>query len=142
MAIGPVEYMVVAFPGNKFKGEIGPALADLVESNTIRILDLAFVSKDGDGNVVALEYEDLDSDAGVAFNTIEDAVGELINDADLIEVGEGLDRNTSAAVLVWEDLWATRFAEAVRGAGGVLIDIQRIPHEVVKTALEYSGIKD
>lgn len=142
MAIGPVEYMVVAFPGNRFKGEIGPALADLVESKTIRVLDLAFVSKDADGNVLALEYEDLDSDAGVAFNTIEEAVGELINEADLIEVGENLDPNTSAAVLVWEDLWATRFADAVRSAGGVLIDIQRIPHEVVKTALDYAGVKD
>ena len=72
--IGPVEYMAVAFPGNKFKGDIVPALKALVDSGTIRIIDFAFVTKDAGGNVVAMEVEELDSDAGKAFQAIEAVV--------------------------------------------------------------------
>jgi uncharacterized membrane protein len=136
--IGPVEYMAVAFPGNKFKGEIVPALKDLVDSGTIRIIDLAFVTKDNDGNVLAMELEELGSDVGKAFATLQHEVGDLINEADLKEIGSSLDPNSSAAILVWEDVWATRFVNALRNAGGVLIDLQRIPYEIVKGALEYA----
>ena len=141
MAIGPVEYMVVAFPGNEFKGEIVPALSQLVDAGTIRIIDLAFVTKDAGGNVAAMELEDLDSSAGAAFKTIEAAIGDLVNEDDLTAVGEALEPKTSAAVLVWEDVWATKVAEAIRGAGGVLMDLERIPHEVVSAALMASGAK-
>jgi|SRR3989304_8456462 len=139
--IGPVEYIAVAFPGNKFTGKITPALKELVDSGTIRIIDLAFVSKDADGNVLAMELEELDSDAGQAFQTLEAEVGELVNEADLKAIGAGLEPNFSAAVLVWEDVWAAKFANAVRGAGGVLIDRQVIPHDVVQAAFEYSNQK-
>ena len=136
--IGPVEIMAVAFPGNKFKGDIAPALADLVKNGTIRIIDLAFVGKDADGNVIAMEMEELDSDAGKAFQTLQHEVGDLVNEEDLKNIGAALEPNSSAAVLVWEDLWAARLADALRDAGGVLIDLQRVPHEVVQTALEWS----
>jgi hypothetical protein len=139
MAIGPVEYMVVAFPGNKFKGEIAPALADLIESGTIRVLDLAFVLKDADGHVAGGELEDAGSDVFQAFDALAGERGGLINEGDLLEIGERLEPNSSAAILVWEDLWAARFAEAVRGAGGVLLEIQRIPHEVVKAAIDWAA---
>ena len=140
MPIGPVEYMVVGFPGNKFKGEIAPALAALVESGTIRIIDLAFVTKDESGNVAAFEIEDLDSSAGTAFKTIEAVIGDLVNEADLKTIGNALAPNTSAAVLVWEDVWARRFVEALEGADAVLLDIQRIPRDVVMAALEASPV--
>ena len=136
--IGPVEYMAVAFPGNKFTGEIAPALQQLVDSGTIRVIDLAFVGKDADGNVIAMELEELDSDAGKALKALEAEVGEFINEADLKDIGATLEPNSSAAVLLWEDLWAARFVNAMRDAGGVLIDIQRIPHEVMQVALEFS----
>jgi hypothetical protein len=131
--------MVVAFPGNKFTGEIAPALQQLVDSGTIRVIDLAFVGKDADGNVIAMELEELDSDAGKALKAIESEVGDFINEVDLKDIGAALEPNSSAAVLLWEDLWAARFASAVRDAGGVLIDIQRIPHEVMQVALEFSN---
>jgi hypothetical protein len=137
MGIGPVEYMVVAFPGNKFKGEIAPALGDLVESGTIRIIDLAFVLKDAEGNVTGAELEDAGSEVASAFRTLTMERGGLINETDLQDIGAALEPNSSAAILVWEDLWAARFADAVRGAGGVLVDIQRIPHEIVKAAIDY-----
>jgi uncharacterized membrane protein len=131
--------MVVGFPGNKFSGKIAPALASLIESGTIRVIDLAFVTKDADGNVAAFEIEDLDSDAATAFKTIESVIGDLVNAADLEQVGNALSPNTSAAVLVWEDVWAKKFVEAVEEADGVLLDIQRIPRDIVLTALEAAG---
>jgi hypothetical protein len=132
--IGPVEYMVVAFPGNQFKGEIVPALSELVKSGTVRIIDLAFVTKDADGSVAAMEVEDIDSEAGKAFQSLEAEIGELVNQDDLMAVGEVLEANSSAAVLVWEDVWATKLAKAIRDAGGVLLDLERVPHEVVLAA--------
>ena len=139
MSIGPVEYMVVAFPGNQFNGEIAPALRDLIDSGTIRVLDLAFVMKDEEGNVVGAELEDVGSDVMNAFNALAIERGGLLNDDDLHDIGDALDANSSAAVLVWEDLWAKRFADAVAGSGGVLVDIARIPRDVVQAALDYSA---
>ena len=137
--IGPVEYMVVAFPGNKFRGEIAPALADLANSGTIRIIDLAFVSKGADGSISAMEFEDLESDAARAFKALEATVGDLVNQDDLRAIGEELDPNSSAAVLVWEDVWATRLANAISDADGVLLDLERLPRPVVQAALAHAG---
>ena len=139
MGIGPVEYMVVAFPGNQFKGEIAPALGDLVDNGTIRVLDLAFIMKDEEGNVVGAELEDVGSEVTRAFEALSIERGGLISDNDILEIGEALEANSSAAILVWEDLWAARFADAVRNAGGVLVDIQRIPHEIVQAAIDYAA---
>jgi uncharacterized membrane protein len=140
--IGPVEYMVVAFPGNKFSGQIAPALSELTQSGVIRVIDLAFVSKDADGSVSAMELEDIDSDAGKAFQTIEAEIGELVNEDDLRAVGETLEPNSSAAVLVWEDVWASRLATAISDADGVLLDLERIPRPVVQAALAHAGHHD
>ena len=139
MGIGPVEYLVVAFPGNKFNGDVAPALRDLIDSNTIRVLDLAFVMKDVDGNVVGAELEDAGSEVMQAFNALAIERGGLLNDDDLVEIGDALDANSSAAILVWEDLWAKRFADAVADSGGVLVDIQRIPRDVVQAAIDFNA---
>jgi hypothetical protein len=136
--IGPVEYMIVAFPGNKFRGEIAPALKELVDSGTVRIIDLAFVAKGDDGEVVALELSDLDPDVQSAFEALGGAVSGLFNEDDLAAAGEELEPNSSAALLVWEDLWATRLAEAIRAADGVLLDLERVPHEVVVAARDWA----
>jgi uncharacterized membrane protein len=138
--IGPVEFMVVAFPGNKFTGEITPALKELVNSGTIRIIDLAFVTKDADGNVAAMELEDLDSDVGQAFQAIEAEIGELVSQDDLMAIGKSLEPNSSAALLVWEDTWATKFVQALANAGAVVLDLQRVPRDVIDAALEYSAL--
>ena len=136
--IGPVEYMVVAFPGNEFKGEIAPALAELVESQTIRIIDLAFVTKDADGAIAGLEVADLDPDVQAALEATGGEASGLFNEDDLMAAGEELEPNSSAALLVWEDLWATRLANALRDAGGVLLDLERVPHEIVVAAREWA----
>ncbi len=137
MGIGPVEYMVVAFPGNKFNGDVAPALKELVDNGTIRVLDLAFVYKAENGDVSALELEDQSSEVLAAFQVVTHERGGLVNTEDLMDIGEALDNDSSAAILVWEDLWAARFKEAVIGSGGVLVDIQRVPYEIVDAAIAY-----
>jgi Family of unknown function (DUF6325) len=132
--LAPVDYMIVAFPGNEFKGEIAPALADLVEKGTIRIIDLAFVAKDKDGNIAAFELTDIDPDVRKGFENMGVEVNGLFNEEDLQAAGEELDPNSSAALLVWENLWAKDVAQAIRNAGGELLDFERLPHEVVQAA--------
>jgi uncharacterized membrane protein len=139
MAVGPVEYLIVAFPGNEFSGEIAPALAELVESGTIRIIDLTFVVKDGDGSVAAMELSDLKPEIAEAFSSFGAAPGNLFNEEDLLAAGEELAPNSSAALLVWEDLWATKLAETLRNAKGEILDHDRIPHEVIQAALDFAG---
>jgi len=101
MTLGPVEYMVVGFPGNEFNGAIAPELAKLVDSKTIRILDLVFIAKDGDGNIAAVEFED--HDALEPFGAIDGEVGGLISQEDMEHAAEELEPNSSAALLIWED---------------------------------------
>jgi hypothetical protein len=136
--IGPVEYMIVAFPGNKFTGEIAPALQDLVESETIRIIDLAFVAKDSDGEVAGFELSDLDPEMQAALEKAGAEATGLFNEDDLMAAAEELEPNSSAALLVWEDLWAARLADALRDAGGELFDLGRVPHEVVLAARDWA----
>ncbi len=137
-SIGPVEYMIVAFPGNRFKGEIVPALAELVDNGTIRIIDLAFVMKDADGAVVTAEMGDLDSDVFKALDALTPETLGLLNEEDLAAAAEELEPNSSAALLVWEDVWATKLRDAILNADGVLLDLERLPNEVVLAAVEFA----
>jgi hypothetical protein len=139
MSVGPVEYMIVAFPGNQFKGEIVPALQELVDAGTINIIDLAFVIKDGEGNMAALEAGDLDSDVGSAFAKLGGVNGGLLNQDDLEAAAEELEPNSSAALLVWEDVWATKLRDAIVNAGGELLDLERLPGEVVQAAVDWAN---
>jgi hypothetical protein len=133
MTLGPVEYIIVGFPGNKFTGDIAPELIALVESGTVRILDLIFIGKDEDGNVLAFEIDELE---GVdAFDELQGEVGGLIGPADIEFVASKLEAGSSAALLLWEDVWAGPFAKALRDSGGILLEGARIPHELIEPAL-------
>jgi hypothetical protein len=136
--IGPVEYLIVAFPGNRFRGEIAPALADLVDAGTIRIIDIAFVGKDENGEVMAFELTELDEDVREGLENLGAEVTGLFNEDDLMAAAEELEPNSSAALLVWEDVWAREVAQAMRDAGGEMLDFGRLPHEVVEAAREYA----
>jgi uncharacterized membrane protein len=136
--IGPVDYLIVAFPGNEFRGEIAPALAKLVEAGTIRIIDLAIVTKTEDGDVAALELTDLDPEVRAGFEQMGVEVNGLFNEDDLMAAGEELDPNSSAALLLWENVWAREAAQAIRDAGGEIYDFARLPHDVVEAAREYA----
>jgi Family of unknown function (DUF6325) len=130
MTIGPVEYTIIGFPGNHFTGKIVPALANLIETNTVRILDLLFVAKSADGEVLILEYDELEAEA--EFAGLEGEVGGVLSPADAAYVADNLEPNSSAALIIWEDVWATEFVEAVRGAGGVVLEGARIPRDVAE----------
>jgi hypothetical protein len=132
--MGPVEYIVVSFPGNKFTGRIAPELVALVESETVRVLDLIFIGKDAEGDVLAFEIDDLGDVEG--FDQLQGEVGGLIGPEDIEFVAAQLEPNSSAALLIWEDVWATPFASAVLESGGVLLQGARIPHEVITSALD------
>jgi hypothetical protein len=136
--IGPVDYLIVAFPGNEFRGEIAPALADLVDAGTIRIIDLAFVSKDENGEVGAFELTELDPEVREGLENLGVEVQGLFNEEDLIAAAEELEPNASAALLVWENVWAKEVAQAIRNAGGEIFDFGRLPHEVVEAAREHA----
>ena len=136
--IGPVDYAIIAFPGNRFRGEIAPAIADLVEEGTIRIIDIAFVGKDADGNAVAMELTELDPDVQEGLEKVGIEVGGLFNEDDLMDAAEGLEPNSSAALLVWENVWGRKVAQAMRDAGGVLLAFERLPHDVVQAAREWA----
>ena len=136
--IGPVDYAIIAFPGNRFRGEIAPALSDLVEAGTIRLIDVAFVGKDDDGNAVAMELTELDPDVQDALDKLGIEVGGLFNEDDLMDAADGLEPNSSAAVLLWENVWARKVTQAMRDAGGILVAFERLPHEVVQAAREWA----
>jgi hypothetical protein len=134
--IGPVEYMIVSFPGNRFKGEIAPALGKLIESNTIRVIDLAFVAKDTDGTVAGFELSDVDEDIRRGLEALGLEASGLLGEDDLADAAADLEPGSSAALLLWEDIWAAELADALRGAGGELVALGRIPHDAVMEARE------
>ncbi|TFB51524.1 DUF6325 family protein [Cryobacterium tagatosivorans] len=134
--LGPIEIVVIAFPGNQFKGEILPAISDLVDSDTISIVDALFVRKDADGAVEYTEFEELGENADAAFLTeVIDHIEGLISDEDVDELAEGLENDSSAAVLAFEHTWVKPLRDAIVGAGGALLESVRIPGVVVEEVL-------
>ena len=133
--LGPIDYLVVEFPGNKFNGDVVPALTALIARGLVRVLDLAFVAKDDDGNVVALEIEDLEG-LDPALQQIAGFLADLVTEDDLLEIAQELPAGSSAAVIVWENTWAARFASAVRESGGEVVATGRLITSEVLEALE------
>jgi uncharacterized membrane protein len=131
MALGPIELLVVKFPGNRFSGEIAPALEDLVDKGLIRIIDLIFVIKDEYGNVRALEMTELDEDVYAALDPFVDDVAGVLTEEDVRHLSAALEPNSSAGIMLFENTWAARFAEAVRNANGELVLNERIPRAVI-----------
>jgi len=129
---GPVDVILLRFPGNQFNGDIAPALRDLVVRGLVRVVDLLFVYKDVDGSVGSLELAGLGKDLEPAFMDLDGQLGGGLLDAeDVDEVAGDLDPGSSVAVVAVENLWAIPFINAVRSAGGELIDQARVPSEVV-----------
>lgn len=133
--MGPIDYLLVEWPGRQPNGEVAPHLIDLVERGLIRIIDLALIAKDEDGTVAGIEIEDL-GDGGAELSVFEGASSGLISDDDLGEAGAALEPGTSAALLVFENTWAAPFAAAVRRSGGQLVASGRIPVEAIEAALD------
>ena len=133
--MGPVDYLVVEWPGKQPTGEAAPLLLDLVDRGIIRILDLAFIAKGDDGSVAGLEISDL-GDQVEELKVFEGASSGLMADDDVEAAGEALEPGTSAALLVYENVWAAPFATAVRKSGGQLVANGRIPVQAIVAALD------
>lgn len=133
MPFGPVELLVIEFPGSHFTGEITPALAELVQNNTISIIDLLVIHKDAAGNVVVLEINDLDDDDYAVFDAaLPDELAGLLTEDDALSIAAALPNNYTAGLLLFENTWAARFAQAVRSARGEVVLNERIPHAVIE----------
>ncbi|MER8187860.1 DUF6325 family protein [Kitasatospora sp. NPDC094015] len=133
---GPIDYLVVEFPGSRMTGEGLPLLVDLVDRGIIRILDLVFVKKEQDGTVVGIELTDLDGDGRLDLAVFEGVSSGLLGQDDIDEVGTVLEPGSSAGVLVYENVWAGPFAAALRRGGARLVANGRIPVEAVLASLD------
>jgi hypothetical protein len=133
--IGPVDYLVVEWPGQQPNGEAAPLLVDLVDRGLIRVLDLAFIAKAEDGSVAALEISHL-AEQNEAFKVFEGASSGLLSGDDISTAGDALEPGTSAALLLYENRWAAPFASALRSSGAELVASGRIPFDDVVAALD------
>ena len=134
--LGPVDWIVVEFPGSRFNGQIAPALRDLVERDLIRVLDLLVLKKDSDGSLEAFELSDLDEGEIGELRSYEEQLAMLLSEDDVTAVAAAIEPGSSAAVLVWENTWAAPFASAVRHSGGQLVASGRIPIQALLAAIE------
>ncbi len=134
--MGPVDYLVVEFPGSRMTGEGLPLLVDLVDRGIIRIIDLVFIKKELDGSVVGLEIADLDKDGKLDLAVFEGASSGLLGQDDLDETGTVLEPGSSAGILIYENRWAAPFAMALRRGGGQLVASGRIPVQGLLAALD------
>ncbi|MFL5759684.1 MAG: DUF6325 family protein [Thermomicrobiales bacterium] len=131
MSLGPIEFLALKFPGNEFRGEIIPALGDLVGADTIRIIDLLFVQRAADETVRVIELADLGEDDYLAFEEVVSDVSGMLSHDDARQIASALEPNSSAALLLFENVWATRFVEAVADAKGEVIVSERIPRAMI-----------
>jgi hypothetical protein len=140
MALGPVEWIEISFPGNKLSRSIVQPLKKLVDSGTIRIIDLVVLHKDNDGVVTAVELEGLDPDEAALFEDLDGDVLGLLNEDDIAFAGEALAPGNGAAILVWEDLWVSAFTRSVEDAGGRVVGHDKVPDEVAQAALQAASV--
>lgn len=131
---GPLEYMVVEFPGNKFNGTILPTLQGIVDKGIIRIVDLLFIKKDYAGNVTSLEFEDLIAEELPALRDLDGEVTGLFSEEDVRLAAAQLDNNSSAALLLFEHTWAIGLREAVAQAAGQVVADEHVPLDLAVAA--------
>lgn len=136
--LGPVDYLVVSFPAEKasFSGAMADELKKLMDSGTVRVLDLVMITKDEDGTVEAAELRDKDESEVGQLRSLESDLSLLLAADDVDRVAADLQPGSVAAVLVWENSWAAPFASAIRHSGGELVDSGRIPTQALIAAVE------
>ena len=130
--MGPIDYVVLEWPGRQPEGQVAPFILDAVDRGIIRILDVAFMIKGDDGTIATIEA----AEVGGEFTVLDGASSGLIGDDELQEAASVLEPGTSAAILVWENLWAAPIAVAIRRSGGQLVASGRIPIQAILASLE------
>jgi len=140
--LGPVDWIVLEFPGSKFTGEIAPALAALVDSGTVRVLDLLLIRKSDAGEVEYHELSDLAESEIGGLRAYETELAMLLSAEDVASLAAAVEPGSTAALLVWENSWAAPFAAAARHAGGQLVASGRIPVQALLAALEADPVTE
>ncbi|GAA1737300.1 DUF6325 family protein [Luedemannella helvata] len=138
--MGPIDFLVIEFPGSRMTGEGLPLLVDLVDRGIIRVLDLLFVKKNLDGSVEGAQIADFDGDGTLDLAVFEGASSGLLQQDDIDEAGTALEAGSSAAILVYENTWAAPLASALRRGGAQLVAGGRIPVQAVLAALEATEV--
>ena len=134
--MGPIDYLVVEFPGSRMTGEGLPLLVDLVDRGIIRILDLVFVKKELDGSIKGMEITDFDADGKLDLAVFEGASSGLLGQDDIEEASGALEPGSSAGILIYENVWAAPFAMALRRGGAQLVASGRIPVQALLAAID------
>ena len=135
MTLGPIDFIALEFPGNRFKGEILPELFELVDKGIIRIIDLVVIMKD-QGEVIVRELQELDAVHMAMFDPLQVDVSQMITDTDINMIAEQLAENSTAGIMLIENLWAKKTMQAMLDANGRAVLLERIPHDVVEEAVE------
>jgi hypothetical protein len=135
MTLGPIDFLALEFPGNKFKGEILADILELVQAGIVRIIDLVVILKDGDGNVIVRELKELDPDNIHVLDPLQVEVTSMITRNDVDAIAAQLDNNSTAAAMLFENLWAIKTKQAMLDADARVLMFERIPHEVVEENL-------
>jgi Family of unknown function (DUF6325) len=133
--MGPIDYIVIEWPGRQPTGEAAPLIVDLVDRGIIRVLDIAFMVKGEDGSVAAVDIGEINGGGG-GWSEFDGASSGLLGDEDIEEAAAALEPGTSAAVLVWENRWAAPVAAALRRSGGQLVASGRIPIQALAASLD------
>lgn len=134
--MGPVDYLVVLFPGNKFHGKIAPEIANLESSGIIKVIDLIMITKDAHGHVGMMEVKNLTGEVGDAYRRFAHNIKDWLSLDDIEAIGESLPNNCSAAALLFENVWARKLKDAMVQSDVVLLTQGRIPHEVVMAVMK------
>jgi hypothetical protein len=139
MAYGPIDLIALEFKGNKFKGEIMPALIELAEKGIVRVIDLVIIQKMKEGHYQSLELQQMDKETINIFNPLQTKKSGMILAEDVEMIAQKLEDNSTAAILLFENLWVVKFRQAVQNAGGGLMMQVRIPEAEVEEALKNIG---
>ncbi len=142
MTYGPIDFIAFEFKGNQFKGEIMPALLELVNTGVVRVIDLVIVQKDEAGKVTMREMQQMEPAVVAMFDPLKAQISGMIQLEDIQMIADKVDNNTTAAILLFENLWAVKFVEAVENAKGRVVMQVRIPHEVVIETMDKFAIAE
>ena len=136
MTYGPIDFIALEFENEQLKGEILPELLNLAENQIVKVMDLVVIQKYADGTHEAIELEQLDAEIIALFDPLEMEISGIVQIEDIEAIAAGMDNDTTVALLLFENLWALRFKEAVLNANGRLLVQERIPQEVIEETLE------
>ena len=134
--LGSVDWIVVEFPGSKFNGEVAPAILDLVDKGLVRVLDLLVIKKNDEGDFEVFEASDLEDTELGELRRHEAELAMVLSEQDITDLAVTIEPGSSAAVLVWENLWAAPVGAAIRHAGGQLVASGRIPTQAILAVME------